>query len=87
MRGSVIGSTPGMMRAVMPELAWHLEQNTLSRCGLADLVVGAADGFDLSGPLQFGRQTLSAAAWVHPQLEHLAEAAIPRPDPFVEEPE
>jgi hypothetical protein len=34
----------GVMRTVMPELAWHLEQNTLSRCGLADLVAALGKG-------------------------------------------
>jgi Bacterial protein of unknown function (DUF937) len=33
-----------VMRAVMPELAWHLERNTLSRGGLADLVAALGQG-------------------------------------------
>src|SRR5437867_3717076 len=33
-----------VMRAVMPELAWHLEANTLSRGGLADLVEALGSG-------------------------------------------
>ncbi len=33
-----------VMRAVMPELARHLEQNTLSRSGLADLVAALGSG-------------------------------------------
>ena len=36
------------LRAVMPELAWHLERNTLSRGGLADLVEALGSGHHAS---------------------------------------
>src|SRR5262245_63895403 len=33
-----------LMRSVMPELTWHLQRNTLSRGGLADLVEALGSG-------------------------------------------
>src|ERR1700704_955343 len=32
------------LRTILPELAWHLERNTLSRGGLADLVEAVGSG-------------------------------------------
>jgi hypothetical protein len=38
------GQAEAAMRAVASELGWHLEQNTLSRCGLAGLVDALGSG-------------------------------------------
>jgi hypothetical protein len=38
------GQADAVMRAVMPELAWHVQKNTLSRGGLADLVEALGSG-------------------------------------------
>lgn len=38
------GQADAVMRAIMPEFTWHLQKNTLSRGGLADLVEALGSG-------------------------------------------
>jgi hypothetical protein len=50
------------MRVVGTELAWHLEKNTLSRCGLADLLeaVGSGEHAKLLEGEAFGSEAMRA---------------------------
>ena len=61
--GVAPGAAEAAMRAVASELAWYLEKNTLSRCGLADLVQAVGSGHHakyLDGGNDFGDAAVRA---------------------------